>query len=166
MPYPYYPNMQQGFQNQYYPQSAPMMDHLAQLRQGQTQIPVQAQSQMQPMRDNGSPIWVQGEAGARGYLVAAGNTVLLMDSESPVFYLKSVDANNIPQPLRVFDYTERNMEVKPPQTTPESPKSAVEYATRKELHALEEKIRSMIPMSTPKETAKGKKATKEDEENV
>lgn len=51
--------------------------------------------------------WVQGESGAKAYPVAPGNTVLLMDSESSVFYIKSTDASGIPQPLRTFDYSER-----------------------------------------------------------
>lgn len=51
--------------------------------------------------------WVQGEAGAKAYPIAPGSTVLLMDSESSVFYIKSSDATGIPQPLRSFEYTER-----------------------------------------------------------
>lgn len=51
--------------------------------------------------------WVSGEAGAKAYLVGAGQSVLLMDSESSVFYIKSSDASGMPMPLRVFDYKER-----------------------------------------------------------
>lgn len=54
-----------------------------------------------------APIWVQGEAGAKAYIVPAGRTVWLMDSENPVFYIKSTDVNGMPQPLRTFDFTER-----------------------------------------------------------
>lgn len=50
--------------------------------------------------------WVQGENGAKSFLVAPGNTVLLMDSEAKRFYLKSADNSGMPQPLRVFEYTE------------------------------------------------------------
>ena len=56
---------------------------------------------------NGGLIWVQGEAGAKSYLVAPGTNIMLMDSESQVFYIKSADASGMPLPLRVFDYTER-----------------------------------------------------------
>ena len=52
-------------------------------------------------------VWVQGEAGAKSYLVGAGQSVLLMDSESSTFYIKSTDASGMPMPLRIFDYTER-----------------------------------------------------------
>ena len=56
---------------------------------------------------NNGLIWVQGEAGAKSYIVAPGNTVMLMDSEGERFYLKSADASGMPMPLRIFDYKER-----------------------------------------------------------
>ena len=63
----------------------------------------------QPMSQQGNSglIWVQGEAGAKSFLVAPGNTVMLMDSEGERFYLKSADASGMPMPLRIFDYKER-----------------------------------------------------------
>ena len=67
------------------------------------------QSQLQ---QNNNFVWIQGEEGAKAYMVAPGSTVLLMDSENSVFYLKSSSADGIPQ-LRIFDYTERT------QTKPE-----------------------------------------------
>ena len=62
----------------------------------------------QPMAQQGNNglIWVQGEAGAKSYLVAPGNTVMLMDSEGERFYLKSADASGMPMPLRIFEYKE------------------------------------------------------------
>ena len=60
-------------------------------------------------QQNGSGlIWVQGEAGAKSYLVAPGNTVMLMDSEGERFFLKSADASGMPLPLRTFEYKETN----------------------------------------------------------
>lgn len=63
----------------------------------------------QPMAQQGNNglIWVQGEAGAKSYLVAPGSTVMLMDSEGERFYLKSADSSGMPMPLRIFDYKER-----------------------------------------------------------
>ncbi|MBO5740144.1 MAG: hypothetical protein J6R52_03690 [Alphaproteobacteria bacterium] len=57
---------------------------------------------------NNGLVWVQGEAGAKSYLVAPGNTVMLMDSEGERFFLKSADASGMPLPLRVFEYKETN----------------------------------------------------------
>ena len=69
-------------------------------------IPYQTTAAPQQQQSN-SIIWVQGEAGAKSYLVAPGQSVLLMDSESNVFYIKSSDQSGMPMPLRTFDYKER-----------------------------------------------------------
>ena len=75
----------------------------------QFQQPINQLPNQQPVRQNNSGfVWVQGgEAGAKSYLVAPGETVMLMDSENPVFFLKSADASGMPMPLRIFDYKER-----------------------------------------------------------
>ena len=96
-----------------------MMDQLAQLR-AQQPAP-------NPM------IWVQGEAAAKSYLVAAGNTVPLWDSENMCIYVKSVDASGVPS-MRILDYTERV-------------KAAPKYVTRAEFEAFAAQF-------APKKTAK------------
>ena len=52
-------------------------------------------------------IWVQGEAGARGYPVAPNATVQLWDSEAQTIYLKSADASGMPS-MKIIDYTIRD----------------------------------------------------------
>lgn len=96
-----------GYQPNYYGNGA-MPDNLSQLRMQQIpqQMP-QMQAAPQPAQQTSPIIWVQGEAGAKSYLVAPGNTVMLLDSENSTFYLKSADASGMPMPLRIFDYTER-----------------------------------------------------------
>jgi len=37
--------------------------------------------------------WVQGIDAAKAYIVAAGNSVLLLDSESQCFYIKPTDTS-------------------------------------------------------------------------
>ena len=59
-----------------------------------------------PQNQNTSLIWVQGEAGAKSYMVAPNTTVMLMDSESERFFLKSADASGMPAPLRIFEFKE------------------------------------------------------------
>lgn len=94
-----------------------------------------AYPQQQPTAQQTAPIiWVQGEEGAKAYMVAAGNSVLLMDSENSTFYIKSTDASGMPQPLRVFDYSERTASQKQPTHTAQKPKE--EYVTRQEFNAL------------------------------
>ena len=113
------------YQTSYQPYAPPMMDQLAQLRSQQP-----AQNQM---------IWVQGEAAAKSYLVAAGNTVPLWDSENMCIYVKSVDASGVPS-MRILDYTER---VKAAPTQTQTP----EYVTRAEFEAFAAQF-------APKKTAK------------
>lgn len=68
-------------------------------------------------QNNNSIIWVQGEAGAKSYLVAPNNTVQLWDSESQTIYLKSADASGMPS-MKILDYTIRAAE------TPHNPAQA------------------------------------------
>ena len=76
----------------------------------QTAVPM---NQMQPPQQNNQStgnqgfVWVQGEAGAKAYPVAAGNSVLLMDSESPVLYMKSTDISGRPLPIETYDLVKR-----------------------------------------------------------
>ena len=105
----YQPNY--GYQYPYYSAQPPMADNLAQLRMNANQMQnavVQPSMPSQPIQQQSSQIiWVSGEAGAKSYLVAPGNTVMLLDAENSVFYLKSADASGMPLPLRIFDYKER-----------------------------------------------------------
>ena len=84
-------------------------------------------------------VWVQGEAGAKSFLVAPGSHVLLMDSEDSRFYIKSADVSGVPLPLRVFKYTEEltNAVELPPKGRTDEIEG---YVTRKEFEALKAKI--------------------------
>lgn len=125
------PYIPYGYQPGYYGQAMP--DQLAQLRQNAYQQPMMGQA-TQPTQGTPSIIWVQGEEGAKAYMVAAGNSVLLMDSENSAFYIKSTDASGMPLPLRVFDYKERTTAAKTPPQTAQQP--GVEFVTREEFNAL------------------------------
>jgi hypothetical protein len=87
-----------------------------------------------PYQNKNAFEWVQGEAGARGYMVPAGATAWLMDSERQTFYIKSTDVNGIPQPLRIFDFTERTVQ----PVNASDPKA--EYVTKDEMKAYIEEI--------------------------
>lgn len=95
-PMPGYPAYQQ-------PYLQPYQDRLAQLQNQYQQTIPQQQMPQQPI--NQGLLWVQGEAGAKSYLVAPNTTVLLMDSETQRFYLKSTDGAGMPN-LRTFEYAE------------------------------------------------------------
>ncbi len=145
-----YPNYYQGYQPNY-GYMPPMQDQLAQLRQNQYQPPQQA---------NNGINWVQGEEGAKGYLVAAGSSVLLMDSENSAFYIKSTDASGMPLPLRIFDYTERTAQ-KAAFAPAETP--GVEYVTRQEFDALSDKINGILSAFTTDKKSSRKKEDPADE---
>ena len=68
---------------------------------------IQQQPQMTQQVNDTGILWVQGEAGAKSWAVAPGKSVMLMDSESNTFYIKSSDNSGMPMPLRIFDYKER-----------------------------------------------------------
>lgn len=129
-------NYQPQFNPNYQPYTngygtAPMMDNLSQMRAPYMPQPAQPTQQS-------SVIWVQGEEGAKAYMVAAGNSVLLLDSENSAFYIKSTDQSGMPLPLRVFDYTERTQPTKAAPTAQAAP--TVEYVTRAEFEAAIERL--------------------------
>ena len=76
----------------------------------------QSYPQVYQQNQSSGVVWVQGIEGAKAHPVAAGQSVLLMDSDANCLYLKSADHTGMPS-LRIFDYTERT-------STPQEPKSA------------------------------------------
>ena len=162
-----YPNQySQPYQYQYPSQVPAPMDRLAQLQAQQYQMP-QIQQTAQPPQTNQGILWVQGEAAARSYLVAPNTTVLLMDSESQTFYLKSTDRSGMPMPLRIFDYTERTTQQNVPQNAQQAAQRVQEdldskYVTREEYSRLQaqyveimDKLDSFYaPVVVPEDTRK------------
>ena len=88
---------------------------------------------------NNGVIWVQGEAGAKSYLVAPNNTVQLWDSESQTIYLKSADASGMPT-MKVLDYTIRE---NAPMASPVASAPSPQYATKEDLDALRGQIEGL-----------------------
>lgn len=118
-----YNNYQSPYQPVYYPQP---------YQQPQAQYQPQAPA---PQQSSGI-VWVQGEAGAKSYLVAPNCTVQLWDSEKQCIYLKSADASGMPQ-MKILDYTIRDQSgaVASPVDAP-----APDYATRGDIEALTAKL--------------------------
>lgn len=137
-----YPNQYQPYQYQYAPQVQPPMDRLAQLQAQQYQIPQMQQAQAQPPQTNQGLLWVQGEAGAKSYLVAPNTTVLLMDSEGSRFYLKSTDNAGMPS-LRVFEYSEVSQNA-PQSSQSEQTNLDDKYVTREEYIRLQSKYAEIM----------------------
>ena len=98
--YMQYQPMNYGYQ----PMPQPYADRLTQL-QNQYQQAVNIPQMVPQPQVNQGLLWVSGEVGAKSYLVAPNSTVLLMDSDSSRFYLKSADNAGMPS-LRIFEYSE------------------------------------------------------------
>ena len=95
----------------------------------------------QMSQPNDSLIWVQGEAGAKSYLIAPNKTVPLWDSEAQVIYLKSADASGMPS-MKVLDYTIRENANLPRRDIIN--KKEEEYVTKEELEAFRAEISQKI----------------------
>lgn len=78
-------------------------------------------------------IWVNGEAGANAYPVPPGCSMLLMDRENPVFYIKTVDPSGMPQKLRKFSYSEEIQQEAP----------AGNFVSRDEFNALVQQLAAL-----------------------
>ena len=103
--------------------------------------------QHQVQNNNQSIVWVQGEAGAKSVPVAPGQKVLLMDSETNVFYVKSSDVSGMPLPLRIFEYKEVSK-----VATEDSTASAQNtYVTHEELERI---LADLKPKEQPKQEKK------------
>jgi len=115
------------------------------------QMPPQAQIQaiQAPNPSNDGIVWVQGESGAKSFLVAPNKTVLLMDSEAQRFYIKTSDASGMPLPLRIFEYNEKKASV-------EDALHSDGYVTREEYKDLISKIED-LEKSMKKPTSRAKK---------
>ena len=116
----------------YYGQPFQYQDQLSQLRNSTMAMPAYQQP-----RQETSLNWVQGEAGAKSWIVTPGSTVLLMDSEAQRFYLKSANANGVPA-MRIFEYSEVAT------TRPTPPAQAPQFVTIDEFNAFKAEIVSKL----------------------
>ena len=138
----YYPGYYPGAPS-YQPQvvQGPYQDRLMQLQNQyqntMPQMPVQA-----PPQTNQGLLWVQGEAGAKSYLVAPNTTVLLMDSEAQRFYLKSTDGAGMPS-LRTYEYAEI-FQNQPAATKTQDENLDSKYVTRAEYDNLQRQYAEIL----------------------
>ena len=161
----------------YQPMPQPYADRLTQLQnqyQQAVNVPqVGAQMSLPQPQVNQGLLWVSGEIGAKSYLVAPNSTVLLMDSDSSRFYLKSADNAGMPS-LRIFEYTEvTNV----PQNAPQALNTDLKeldskYVKREEYEGLKrqyerimERLDSMVSDTEPTEPTTKPKSRRGGNEN-
>lgn len=65
----------------------------------------QQQQVKSPTTNNQGLLWVSGEVGAKSWVVPPNQTVLLMDSESNHFFIKSSDNAGMPT-IKTYEYKE------------------------------------------------------------
>lgn len=133
------PDMLNQFKGQY-------QQPIPQMQQNIPQQTMQMPIQSTPPKPTNDIIWVQGEAGAKGFLVAPNNTVVLWDTENPVIYVKSADACGIPS-MRVLDFKERNGNSQNNgENAPATHKCTCgeKFATKEQVNALEGKINDLM----------------------
>lgn len=107
------------------------------------QQPVQQPQQMPqaaPQVQSNPMIWVQGETGAKSYLLTPNTTLPLWDSESQTIYLKSSDASGMPS-MKILDYTIREQNSNQ-QNVVAQPQN--DFVTHKELSDFREEITERI----------------------
>lgn len=109
---------------QYYPQ----------YNQPQMQQPQMQQQQAQ----NNNMVWVQGETGAKSFLIAPNTTIPLWDSEQQTIYIKSSDASGMPS-MKIVDYTIRDT-----NSHPANKIIASDYVTKQELSEFKTEVSEMI----------------------
>ena len=108
-----------GYQPAYYPQMQ------------QPQTPVQPQQASTDIK------WVQGEAGAKSYMVAPNTSVTLWDSESQTIYIKSANASGLPT-MTVIDYTIRNDASQAKPALAES-----DFATKQDVESIRNELEAL-----------------------
>lgn len=100
------------------------------------QTPQQTYYQLPQQTSNGSllTVFIDREEDVNDYPVAAGTTVQLISFKLGKFYLKSTGTNGVPQPIRVFTFSEA------------TPKSEIQngQVTRDEFNALSSKIDKLL----------------------
>lgn len=105
----------------------------------QTAVPM---NQPQQQTNNAGFVWVQGEAAAKAYPVAAGNSVLLMDSDAPVLYMKSTDNTGKPLPMETYDLVKRNPVSYQMQQAPQQPQ--IDLSEYVKMSDLEAKVNELV----------------------
>ena len=99
----------------------------------------QSQSVQQPVpTSNVNWIQVAGIEGARNQIVQPGHTAWMMDNNSPVFYVKSVDGMGSAT-FKVFQFAEIAPEALNPVQNQQNTTST-DYVTRAEFNALLERL--------------------------
>lgn len=96
------------------------------------------QNQVSVQNRNNGIIWVNGEEGARSWVMAPNSNAILLDAENEGrFYIKTTDNIGMCN-IRVFNYKEV-IDIQPVQGA-----NSVQYATKQDVQELRDLIDSMM----------------------
>lgn len=120
---------------QFVNEQAMLQNRINQLEQQRNQqMGMYSGQNQQPQTPTSNVNWIQvaGIDGARNQIVQPGHTAWMMDNNSPIFYVKSVDGMGSAT-FKMFQF----MEIpEVPRTAENQNNSANDYVTRKEFDAL------------------------------
>jgi hypothetical protein len=146
--------MYNGYGMNYNPyQSGAMNDVLSQYKVPYQPMQVQPQMPQTPKSPASDINWVQGEAGAKAYLVAPNTTVTLWDSERSTIYVKSADQSGIPS-MKILDFVVRADSTQgntPILKDSPNPREFVGYDAFNELKAKYEELEGVVKSLVKKE---------------
>lgn len=127
-----YPNIyNNGYQNAYNP-------YYGQVPMQNTPNIGMTQQQSQMGQKQSNRVWVQGEAGAKSFLVAPNSEVELWDSERQSIYIKTADMNGIPSTV-TLDYVIRDNN-QSNQLNNQPNNQLDNFATKDDIEVLQEKM--------------------------
>ena len=89
-------------------------------------------------------IWTMGLESAKAYPMMPGRTLLLMDSESPRFFIKTVDMNGYAT-IKAYSFKEEN--------AAEEPMPAANWVTKEQLDAAIAAILTEVRQKAPEPVA-------------
>lgn len=114
----------------------------------QMQIPQQT---MQVQQNDSVIMFVNGLDEANAWVVQPGKSAFLMDRNANSFYVKSVDANGMPNPIEVYDYKKRDQDNNR-QEQKQAPQIDTDmFVTREEF---EERIAQLMPKKQTRRISK------------
>lgn len=114
----------------------------------QTAVPIQQSYTPAPMSSNVIP--VDGEVGAKAYMVPSGSTgpIALWDTNDNVIYMRTFNAAGMPNPLKKLRYVEEEpAPVLPAQSGSASPIDTSQFVTKSDLEALRQEIHQLSQRS-------------------
>lgn len=110
----------------------------------QTTVPMQQSYAPAPMSSNVIP--VDGEVGAKAYMLPSGSTgpIALWDTNDNVIYMRTFNAAGMPNPLKKLRYVEEEpAQMLPSQSGAASQIDTSQFVTKDDFEALRQEIRQM-----------------------